>query len=182
MSGASPGFLRTLKHRLDRSLTAQAALVFPLCVGIGALFRQDAPPVLWVVQGAFQTVIVVTIAGMLRRRFSRAAGAASGDHADLNRRIRHRDVPEDPAERETLRRLVDAQLRHMERAGRWQPYLMGFMGLIAVGLLVIGVLAGSVLPSLVPVALIAGICFWASWMRRRNMARHRYMRSAIEAE
>jgi hypothetical protein len=38
-----------------------------------------------------------------------------------------------------MRRLVDDQLNLLERKGRWLPYWLGFVGLVAAALLVLGV-------------------------------------------
>ncbi|GHB48839.1 hypothetical protein GCM10010377_44750 [Streptomyces viridiviolaceus] len=173
--------MRALKGRLDRSLTAQAVVIFPLGVGIAALFRRDEHPVWWVIQGAFYSAIAITFVAMQRRRAARAAGTGPRTVAELQRKIRHREVPEQPEERATMRRLVAEQLGRMERGGRWLPYWLGLMGLIAVGMLALGAVNGSlVFPLLFAVGVI-GFCSWALWMRRRTLDRYRHMRSALHS-
>ncbi|MEU0025041.1 hypothetical protein [Streptomyces sp. NPDC006335] len=76
---------------------------------------------------------------MQRRRANRAAGTDPRGLVELSRRIRHHDVPRDPEERESMRRLVDDQLNLLERKGRWLPYWLGFVGLVAAALLALGV-------------------------------------------
>jgi hypothetical protein len=49
----------SLKRLLDRSLTAQAVLVFLLGLGITALFRRDEHPAVWVLHSALYTGIAM---------------------------------------------------------------------------------------------------------------------------
>jgi hypothetical protein len=132
-----------LTRWLDRSPTAQAALIVLLGVGISALVRRDEHPASWVVHGVLYAGVGIAIVAAQRRRAGRAAGTDARGLAELNRKIWHREVPSDPEEREAMRRLVADHLRRMERAGRWLPYWLGAMGLIAVGILVVGAATGS---------------------------------------
>lgn len=174
--------MRSLKRWLDRSLTAQAVLLFIVCVGVTALIRWDRDPVLWVIRGALYTVVAVAFMAVQRRRARKATGTDSRGLAELGRGIRHREVPDDPEKRAAMRRLVDDQLERLERGGRWLPYWLGFMGLIAAALLALGVATGSVLFPLVFALGTAGFCYWILWMRRRTMERLHYMRSALREE
>ncbi|MCX2926850.1 hypothetical protein [Streptomyces sp. NEAU-W12] len=169
-----------VKRWLDRSLSAQAMVIFLLGVGIAALLRRDEHPVIWVVHGALYTGVTVAILAVQRRRAVRAAGVGPGAVADLNRRIRRGEVPRDPEERAAMRRLADDQLDRMQRAGRWFPYWLALMGLVAVGLLVLGVVSGSVVPSVFFAVGTLGFCWWVLWMRRRSMRRLRTARSAVD--
>ncbi|MGY0070921.1 hypothetical protein ACWZEH_29925 [Streptomyces sp. QTS137] len=173
--------MSAVKRLLDRSLAAQAMLIFPLCVGATALLRRDEHPVVWVVQAALYTGVTVAILAAQRRRSVRAAGVGPGAVAGLNRGIRRGEVPQDPEERAAMRRLADDQLERMQRAGRWFPYWLALMGLVAVGLLVLGVVSGSVVPSAVFAAGTLGFLWWVVWMRRRSMRRLRTARSALES-
>ncbi|MFD3733923.1 hypothetical protein [Streptomyces sp. NPDC058632] len=170
-----------VKRWLDRSLFAQAMVIFLLGVGITALFRRDEHPVIWVVQAALCTGVAVAVLAAQRRRAVRAAGVGPGAVADLNRRIRRGEVPQDPEERAAMRRLADDQLDSMQRAGRWFPYWLALMGLVAVGLLVLGVVSGSVVPSVAFAVSMLGFLWWVVWMRRRSMRRLRTARSASES-
>lgn len=152
---------------------------FLLMVGVMALFRRDEHPLLRVVQAGFYTLIFVVIRTVMRRRVNRAAGTDHRGFDDLNRKIRRREVPEDPEEREAMRRLVGTQLGQIKRSGRWVPW-MGFTGLVAVGLLVLGTIAGQVTWSLIYVIFMTGFLHWIHWMRRRSTERHRFMRSALQ--
>ncbi|MFD3504293.1 hypothetical protein ACFWWT_38480 [Streptomyces sp. NPDC058676] len=174
--------MRALKRWLERSLTAQAILLFPLAVGVAALFRRNEHPVLWVIHGTVYATIVIACLAVQRRKVGRAVGTDPGGIADLNRKIRHREVPRDPEEQATMRRLVAEQLGRMERGGRWLPYWLGLMGLIAVGMLALGVATGSLVFPLVFAVAVAGFCFWVIRMRRLAMDRHRYMRSALQGQ
>ncbi|WP_328865261.1 hypothetical protein [Streptomyces sp. NBC_00304] len=171
--------MHTVKHWFSHSLAAQALVLFLLGLGFGALFRRDDHPALWAVQSLLYTAVAIGALAYQRRRTSRATGARPGTVVDLNRRIRHREVPQDPEERVVMRRLVEDQLGKMERGSRWLPYWLGFMGLIAVGMLVLGVVTGS--PAF-PVVFCVGVivfCCWIVWMRKRAIEVHRHMRSAL---
>ncbi|MFJ8884775.1 hypothetical protein ACIRJR_15400 [Streptomyces sp. NPDC102402] len=174
--------MHSLKLWLDRSLPAQAVLVLVVGVGVGALFRRDEHPVIWVIHGAVYAAVTLGILVFHRRRAGRAAGTDARGVAGLTRRVRHREVPTDPEERETMRRLVDDQLGTMERAGRWLPYWLGLMGLVAVGVLTLGIIGGSLLLPLAFAVATAGFCFWILWMRRRTLGAYRHMRSALKSQ
>ncbi|MFH8610703.1 hypothetical protein ACH4D5_24820 [Streptomyces sp. NPDC018029] len=171
-----------LRRWFDRSLFAQALLLFPLCVGVAALFRQDAHPVRWLIQGALYTGAGLTCVAFQRRRISRAIGSHPRAVADLNRRIRHREVPSDPGERATMRRLVAEHQDRLERAERWLPYWLGVMGLIATAVLVLSAATGSLLPCLLLAGGVGAFCYWILWMRRRNKERCEFMRSALREQ
>ncbi|MFF3643359.1 hypothetical protein [Streptomyces sp. NPDC002564] len=171
--------MHALKRLLDRSLLAQALVVFPLCVGAVALFRPDAHPVGWVVQAALYTAVAFTVLGLQRRRVSGSVGIGPASLADLDRRIRRREVPDDPGERVTMLRLVDEHLARLGRSGRWLWAWLVFMGLTVVGALVLGAATGSWgLPASFTV-LVSAFCVWAVWMRRRSLERLRFMRSTL---
>ncbi|AIS02307.1 hypothetical protein [Streptomyces glaucescens] len=172
----------SLKRLLERSLTAQAALVFLLGLGITVLIRRDEHPVVWVFQSALYTGVAITVVAVQRRRATRAAGTDASGLADLNRKIRRQEVPRDPGEQSAMRRLVAEQLGQMERTGKWLPYWLGAMGLVAVGIFVLGAIGGSlVFPLLFAVGVVA-LCAWVLWMRRRSMDRLRWMRQALRPE
>ncbi|WP_020120525.1 hypothetical protein [Streptomyces canus] len=174
--------MRSFKRWLARSLAAQAVMIFLLGVGVSALFRRGDHPVLWVIQGFFYAAIGVTCVAVRRRRASRAAGTDPRGLAELSRRIRHREVPSEPGERESMRRLVDDQLSLLERNRRWLPHWLGLMGLITAALLALGVATGSLaFPLVFAVAMIC-LCCWVVWMRRRALDRFHYMRAALREE
>ncbi|MEU0407209.1 hypothetical protein ABZ307_05175 [Streptomyces griseorubiginosus] len=174
--------MRSLKRWLDRSLTAQAVLIFLVCLGVTALVHWDWNPVLWMVRGVLYTAIAVTFIAVQRRRALRATGTDARGLAELGRGIRHREVPTDPEERAAMRRLVNDQLERLERSARWLPYWLGFMGLIAAAILALGVATGSVALPLVFALGTAVFCYWIVWMRRRAIERHTYMRSALREQ
>lgn len=169
----------SLKRLLDRSPTAQAILVFLVGLGVTALFRRDEHPAVWVFHSALYTGIAVAVLAVQRRRAARAAGTDVDGLAELNRKIRHREVPQAPEEQATVRRLVTEQLDQIQRTGKWLPYWLGFMGLVAIGLLVLGAANGSLA---LPLALALGtvaLCAWVLWMRRRALDRLHRMRQAL---
>ncbi|MFE9442030.1 hypothetical protein ACFYO2_24165 [Streptomyces sp. NPDC006602] len=86
------------KRWLDRRPTAQAVVIFPLGVGVTALFRRNEHPLSWVIQGALYTAIAITFLAVQHRRVGRAVGTDPSGTADLSRKIRHREVPSDPGE------------------------------------------------------------------------------------
>ncbi|MEU1124734.1 hypothetical protein ABZ371_14480 [Streptomyces sp. NPDC005899] len=81
-----------------------------------------------------------------------------------------------------MRRLVDEQLGRMEQAGRWLPYWLASLGLIAAGLLVLGTVSGSPAGPVACAVATAAFCCWVPWMRRRTLARYRSMRTALHGE
>lgn len=174
--------MRAFKRWLDRSLTGQAVLIFLLGVGVTALYRKDEHPVWWVVQGVLYAAVAIAVLAVQRRKVGRAVGTDARGIAELNRKIRHREVPREPDERATMRRLVAELLGQMERGRRWLPYWLGSMGLVAVGMLVLGVATGSMSASLVFAVGVIGFGFWILWMRRRALDRCRYMRSALQGQ
>lgn len=174
--------MRTLKLRLESSLTAQAMLLLPLGVGVAALLRRDEHPGWWVLHGVLYTSIAIGIQAVQRRRAGRAAGTDPRGVVALNRRIRQREMPEDPEEQVAMGRLVATQLEQTERAGRWLPYWLGLMGLVAVGVLVLGIATGSLALPLLFVVGVIGFCCWVLWMRRRTLDRYRHMRSALREQ
>ncbi|MEU3742328.1 hypothetical protein AB0E78_35360 [Streptomyces sp. NPDC032198] len=174
--------MRAFKRWLDRSLTAQAVLIFALGVGVTALFRPDEHPLVWVIQGALYATIAVVVVALQRRKASRAAGTDTRGVTELHRKIRHREVPKEPAERASMRRLVADQLGQIERGRRVLPYWLGTMCLAAVAALVFGVANGSwTLPLVFAVGVIA-FCCWILWMRRRSIDRFRSMRSSLQSQ
>ncbi|MFD7720304.1 hypothetical protein [Streptomyces sp. NPDC059814] len=171
--------MHTVKHWFSRSLAAHALVLFVLGLGLEAVFRRDDHPALWAVRSLVYTAVVIGVVAYQRRRTSRATGARPATLIDLGRRIRHREVPEDPEERAVMRRLVEDQLGKMERGSRWLPYWLGFMGLTAVGMLVLGVTTGSpALPLVFGVGVIVFSC-WLVWIRKRAIERYQHMRSAL---
>jgi hypothetical protein len=174
--------VRSFKRWLDHSLTAQAVLIFPLLVGVAALLRPNEHPVYWVVQGALCSAVAITFLAVQRRRTGRAVGTDARGIAELQRKLRHREVPREPEERAAMRRLVSEHRGQMERGARWLPYWLGVMGLIAVGLLVLGVASGS---WALPLAFAVGVfafCSWILWMRRRALDHLHFMRSALQSQ
>ncbi len=172
----------SLKRLLDRSLTAQATLVFLLGLGVTALIRRDEHPAVWVFQSALYTGVAVAVLAVQRRRAARAAGTDAGGLTDLNRKIRHHEMPQDPEEQTAMRRLVAEQLGQMERAGKWLPYWLGAMGLFAVGMVVLGAVSGSlVFPLLLAVGMVV-LCFWVLRVRRHSLDHLRWMRQALRQE
>jgi Flp pilus assembly protein TadB len=124
----------------------------------------------------------MTFVAVQRRRASRAAGTDPSGLVELSRRIRHREVPSEPEERESMRRLVDDQLNLLESRERWLPYWLGFTGLITAALLALGLATGSLAFPLVFAVGMIGLCCWAVWMRRRALDLHHYMRAALREE
>ncbi|MFI6873644.1 hypothetical protein ACIBL6_09415 [Streptomyces sp. NPDC050400] len=171
--------MHRLKQRLDHSLPAQAVLVFLLGVGISALFRPGEHPALWVIKAALYTAVGITFVAVARRKAGRAAGTDARGVTDLARKIRHREVPEDPAERASMRRLVADQQGRIERGRRRLTYSLGFMGLLAVGMLVLGAVSGSWGFPLLFALGVAVFGVWILWMRRRNLDRLHAMEAAL---
>ncbi|MEV5158468.1 hypothetical protein [Streptomyces sp. NPDC053728] len=174
--------MHSVKLWLNRSLTAQAVLALVIGVGINAAFRRDEHPVIWLIHGTAYAAVATGILAVQRRRAGRAAGTDTRGVADLTRKVRHREVPGDPQEREAMRRLIDDQLGTMERAGRWLPYWLGLMGLVVVGMIALGIIGGSLVFPLLFAVASAAFCFWILRMRRRTLDTYRHMRSNLESQ
>ncbi|ROQ83154.1 hypothetical protein EDD95_2805 [Streptomyces sp. CEV 2-1] len=172
--------MHSLKQWFNHSLIAQALVLFVLGMGFGALFRRDDHPGLWVAHSLIYTAVVIGFVAFQRRRTSRATGAGPRTVVSLNRKIRRREVPRDPEERVIMGRLIDDQLGKMERGKRRLPYWLGFTGLIAVGMLVLGATTGSLAFPLVFAVGVIAFCFWILWMHRRSVELHHHMRSALQ--
>lgn len=173
--------MRAFKRWLDQSLAAQAAMIFVLGVGITALFRLDEHPVVWIIQSMLYTAVAMTVVAVQRRKAGRAAGTDARGVAELSRKIRHREVPSEPQEQASMRRLVAQQLGQMERARKWLPYWLSSMVFIAVGMLALGAATGSLTTPLIVAVGLIGFCGWVVWMRRRSIDRFRYMRSSLQS-
>jgi hypothetical protein len=171
--------MRALKRRLDRSLSAQSALILMLTAGVTALLRPDEHPAWWAVKAVLYTGIAMAFVVAQRRKAGRAAGTDPRKVADLHHGIRHREVPRDPEERASMRRLVATQLGQLERGSRWLPYWLGFMGLIAVGTLFLGTANGSLTVPLIFAVGVLAFCCWVLWTRHVSLERFRYMHSAL---
>lgn len=171
--------MRAFKRWLDRSLVGQAALLLVLCIGISALFRRGGHPLSWVVNGVLYTVVALAFVIAQRRRATRAAGTDARGVARLSRMIRHREVPEEPDEREAMRGLVTDQLGRLEKGRRWLPYWIALMVLAAAVTVVAGAMSGSLVFPLCFAAAVAVYCVWVLWMRRVAMDRFRFMRAAL---
>lgn len=174
--------MRSFKRWLDHSLTAQAVLISVLLVGVAALVRRNEHPVWWVVQGGVYSAVVITFLALQRRRIGRAVGTDARGVSELNRKLRHGEVPSEPEERAAMRRLVAEQSAQIERGARWLPYWLGVMGLIAVGALALGVASGSLTAPLVLAVGVFVFCCWILWMRRRSLDRFRFMLSALRSD
>ncbi|GAB1332638.1 hypothetical protein [Streptomyces sennicomposti] len=171
--------MHALRRRLERSLAAQAALLFPLAVGIAAFFHRHSHPLVWVIQGALYTAAGMGSVAVQRRRYSRRTGVDPRRITELSRKIRRREVPQDGEERAVMRKLVDTQRAQLRRTKRWLPYWMGCMGLLAVGLLVLGVASGSLMSALVFAVTMIALCSWIIWIRRRSTSRLDHMHAAL---
>ncbi|MFJ4539919.1 hypothetical protein ACIP39_28725 [Streptomyces tibetensis] len=67
-------------------------------------------------------------------------------------------------------------------AGKWLPYWLGAMGLIAVGMLFLGAISGSLAFPLLFAGGMVALCSWFLWVRRRTLDRLRRMRQALRQE
>ncbi|MFF1546999.1 hypothetical protein [Streptomyces sp. NPDC058291] len=172
--------MHTLKRWLDRSPTAQVLLVLPLTVGVAALTSGGEHPVRWLIHGTLYSVVSVVAVHLQRRRALRAAGTDARGVAELDRKLRQHEVPEEPEERTRMRRLVDHHLHRIEQGARWLPYWLGSMGLVAIGMLVLGSATGSWLVPLCFTAFVGAFCCWTVWTRRRSLDRLRFMRAALQ--
>ncbi|WP_433887906.1 hypothetical protein [Streptomyces sp. CA-111067] len=103
-----------------------------------------------------------------RRRDSRAVGAKADELPQLERRMRRGEVPEDPAERQAMRKLAQRRLAKLQGGAKWALPLLGFLWLaVSVISLAVGQF-GSGLAFLGAGVVLAGLIVWG---RRRNIER-----------
>lgn len=145
-----------------------AAIVLVIWVGMRLALRGlDAWPS--AVAGGVVTCAVVTWQLIRRRRRDAAAiGTGSDTVPTLERRIMKEDLPEDPAEREAMGRLVRRRLGKIRRNQKWAlPMMAVFCFLPAVLWFLSGRSAGGA------VAAGFGVVFfgWLVWMNRRALSR-----------
>ncbi|MFJ7424181.1 hypothetical protein ACIQXD_37195 [Streptomyces uncialis] len=141
-----------------------------LAVGIGVrlLFR-DLDNWVSAVTGAGAYAIVFTV--LMRRRQrgdARASGVETDDVAALERRLRREDIPDDPALRQAMLRLVHRRRETMQGKLMWVFPLMLLM-FVALGVVLLA--GGSVVAGAAWIVggVIAVGGMW--WMRRTNLDR-----------
>jgi Flp pilus assembly protein TadB len=103
-----------------------------------------------------------------RRRDSRAVGAKADELPQLERRMMRGEVPDDPAERQAMRKLAERRTAKLRRGAKWALPLLGFLWLaFAVLSLARGDL-GTGLVWLAAGAVMLGVIFWS---RQRVLGR-----------
>ncbi|MEU3188140.1 hypothetical protein ABZ707_28685 [Streptomyces sp. NPDC006923] len=167
-----------MKRWLDRSVPAQAVLLLLLVAGATKLIRPELSTPHWLVQSVVWTAFAMVFV-LIRRRQDRSAmgGASAGEHVSVERKLRRCQIPEDPRERESMRRLVAYRRRQMTRYAWTLVPLFAVLVLLPVVWAVQGVWTTAVL------WLLFGLVFgsWVFSARRHNLSRVRHMDEALRA-
>ncbi|MCZ4119599.1 hypothetical protein [Streptomyces sp. H39-S7] len=103
-----------------------------------------------------------------RRRDATAIGAEAGTVPSLDRRIMKEELPDDPAEREAMGRLVRRRLGKIQRNQKWA---LPLMAIFCCAPAVLWFVRGRTTSG--AVAAVFGVVFfvWLVWMNRRVLRR-----------
>jgi hypothetical protein len=169
-----------LKQLLDRSVAAQAVLVFVLAAGVTRLISPHRPVAVWLFNSAFYTAMGVVFV-IVRRRRDRAVmgGATAGEHASAERKMIHGQVPDEPQERDVMRRLVRHRRRQMGKFG-WT--MIPLLALLVVLCPVFWAATGAWTTAVLWLVFGAVFGSWMVWIRRLNLRRLAYMDEALSAD
>ncbi len=146
-----------------------------LAIGVGmrllSLGLDNWVPVL--VGSGFYAITFTALMLRRRRADAREAGLETDDVPVLERRVRRGAVPDDPALRQAMLRLVRRRLKLMRGKLIW-VFTAGML-LVFVGLGILLLVRGSVLAGIAWMAI--GACFVGGvwWMRRANIDRFQRM-------
>ncbi|MEU8964815.1 hypothetical protein AB0C89_24355 [Streptomyces sp. NPDC048491] len=144
-----------------------------LALAVGVVMRlffrglDDWVPIL--VGSGFYAIIFTALMRRRQRADARAAGLETDDVPVLDRRVRRGAVPDDPALREAMLRLVRRRLKVMRGKLMWA--LAAWLLLIFVGLGVLFLVHGSVVAGIAWMVIGVGFAGGLWWMRRANIDR-----------
>ncbi|MEV6795430.1 hypothetical protein AB0M87_26340 [Streptomyces sp. NPDC051320] len=141
-----------------------ALWVLVVWTGVQLVIHRGHKPVEALISGLFCAVFCTVWFLVRRRRDGRAVGTEPDAVPSLDRRIQKEDVPEDPAEREFMRLLIEPRANQLRRSGRWGlPLVVAMTVLLAVLFFILGSwVAGSC-----AIAGGAALFVFALWNRRR---------------
>lgn len=171
-------FLRRPKTVLERSVAAQAVLSFVLIAVVIKLVRWDLPVVLWLIESAALTAVSTASAVWRRRRDRAALGGISVDQQlAVERQLARGHVPQEPRERDAMRRLVGQRLRRMNSLN-WT-----FVPLLVLLVAASAAFAALGMWTFGMVWLVCSLVFdsWVLYMRNRNLALLRRMDHELAA-
>ncbi|MFJ2400695.1 hypothetical protein ACIOUE_05280 [Streptomyces xanthochromogenes] len=141
-------------------------------VAIRLLFRGLADWVAIVAASAFYAIVFTAMTRRRQQSDARATGLETDDVPVLERRIRRGTVPDDPALRQSMLRLVRRRLKLMHSKVKW---VFPAMMVVFVGLGVLFLVHGGVVAGVVSMLCGAGFVGGMWWMRRTNIGRYQRM-------
>ncbi|MFC3260227.1 hypothetical protein [Streptomyces xanthochromogenes] len=141
-------------------------------VAIRLLFRGLADWVAIVAASAFYAIIFTAMTRRRQQSDARATGLETDDVPVLERRIRRGTVPDDPALRQSMLRLVRRRLKLMHSKVKW---VFPAMMVVFVGLGVLFLVHGGVVAGVVSMLCGTGFVGGMWWMRRTNIGRYQRM-------
>lgn len=167
--------MERLNTFFGRHIWAQVLLVVLLGWAVIMLMSPGEPPLVVLARSAVTSVGAVAVLLVLRAREKRAAGGSGDRLVTLDRRLRHREIPSSPADREAMLDLVEQRL-HRTRHRR--PALAVLCLMYAL-LVAAPLLLGQVRQALVLGLLGAIILPLLTWQGGRQVRRLREVRETL---
>ncbi|MBQ0986542.1 hypothetical protein KBZ10_18895 [Streptomyces sp. F63] len=167
---------RKLTRRLEQHLGAQALLILLVAWPALALAGRES----W--SGSFGRAVLFTAVGTAvlaldRRRESRAAGLSEADTADLDRKLRHGELPPRRRERVAMYRLLVHRRHRMRHAWIALPALaLGIATALAV------MVRGAVGAGLFLLTVLLSVAAVGAWGSRRRLTRLRRLEESLVRE
>ncbi|MFI1952897.1 hypothetical protein ACH437_13765 [Streptomyces xinghaiensis] len=168
--------MRKLTQGLERHLGAQALLILLVAWPALAFTGRES----W--SGSFARAAVFTAVGTAvlafdRRRDSKAAGLSEDDAADLDRRLRHGEIPRRRRERVAMYRLLVHRRHRMRHAWIALPALaVGIATALAV------IVKGAVGAGLFLLAVLVCVTAVGAWGSHRQLTRLRRLEESLVRE
>ncbi|MEE1929343.1 hypothetical protein V1J52_14330 [Streptomyces sp. TRM 70351] len=169
--------MRTVRRRFEESLALQLALVFLLGLGAAKLVRPHQGVLVWLLNAVLYTTVAGCVLWYRARKDSRTLGTDRKGLVAAEHRLRKGEVPDDPAERAQLRRLVAERERQMGRT-RWMVPVLVAMVALPVAL---AARAGSWTLALLALAGALGVAAAVVLMRRKAVRTVRRTARALDA-
>ncbi|MEW1873026.1 hypothetical protein AB0420_33895 [Streptomyces caelestis] len=167
--------MERLNTFLGRHVWAQVLLVVLLGWVVIMLMSPGEPALALLLRAAVTSVGAVAVLLVLRAREKRAAGGSGDRLADLDRRLRHGEIPSSPADRKAMLDLVEQRL-HRTRHRRPALVVLWLMYALCV--------AAPLLLGLVRQALVCGLLGVVflpllTWQGGRQLRRLREARETL---
>jgi hypothetical protein len=156
--------MRKIDLWFARHPVAQTLLSVLLATAVILLISPGRSPAEVLGRTAALCVTGMAVVLAFRRREQRAARASGGRYAELEQRMRHGEVPEDPADREAMRGLVAQRLR----VNRHRHLALAVLWLLMGGVAVAAALTQSTREAVGYGLLAAVFLGWITWYGRRT--------------